>query len=86
MGIRLNIEVRRVDSQGRIALPSEWRKRTLQASREVIIMQRDDHLLVRPRLEGDLTRFFDAFTAEVPPESFKDYKQLKRALLGSSRQ
>ena len=80
----MEVEVRKVDSQGRVSLPGRWRKKALKESNEVIIVEQDGRLLIRPRESGDLTKFFDAFEVDVPPDRFKDYTGLKRALFGRS--
>lgn len=75
------IETKKVDSQGRIALPAKWRANVLKKTREVYILEKDEYLLVRPRRAGDLTRHFDAIDVDVEPEDFLDYNRLKKALL-----
>jgi len=77
----MSSSVRRVDNQGRIALPSRWRARALGGSDEVVVVERGDTLLVRPRRKVDPTSFFDKIGVNVDPEVFTDYKKLKRALL-----
>ncbi len=73
--------VRHVDRQGRIALPREWRSKSLKGKREVVVMERDDFLLIRPRSKVDLTKFFDTVEVDVDPKAFVDYGSLKKALL-----
>lgn len=75
------VEVKKVDSQGRIALPAKWRARALKETKEVCIVEKDDYLLVRPLRRGDLTRHFDAVEVDVEPEDFQDYNRLKKVLL-----
>jgi len=53
------IEVRKVDEQGRVLLPSEWRAKELGQAKEVIIMSQGDHLKIIPKKKVDLTKFFD---------------------------
>lgn len=81
MGKKMVIEVKKVDAQGRIALPARWRARALKGIREVYVLERDDYLLVKPRERGDLTRHFDAVEVDIEPEDFQDYDRLKKALL-----
>lgn len=73
--------VRQVDERGRIALPSEWRSKRLRGNREVVLTERDESLIIRPRRKIDLTRYFDSIAVDVDPGAFKDYKVLKKALL-----
>ena len=74
------VEVKKVDSQGRIALPAKWRTKALKKTRKVCVIERDDYLLVRPLRRGDLIRHFDAVEVDVEPEDFQDYNRLKRVI------
>ncbi len=73
--------VRRVDRQGRVALPSDWRAKRLKHSKEVVVSEQDDALVIRPRRKIDLTDYFDSVKVDVDPKVFADYNLLKRALL-----
>lgn len=77
--------VRRVDGQGRIALPSDWRSKSLKDTQEVVLVEQDDFLVIRPRKKVDLTEFFDSVETYVDPKAFRDYAVLKRALLRKGR-
>ncbi len=73
--------VRHVDRQGRIALPSDWRLKSLKGEREVVVMEQEDFLVIRPRRKVDLTEFFDSVKVDIDPKAFADYGLLKQALL-----
>lgn len=81
MGIVMVVEVKKVDSQGRIALPAKWRSSVLKEAKEVYVLERGDYLLVKPRWRGDLTKHFDTIEVDVEPEDFLDYNRLKKALI-----
>ena len=74
--------IKKVDAQGRISLPARWRSKKLHDSGEVIVIERGDVLLVKPRVKPDLTRHFDSVEVDVDPKDFADYSRLKRAALG----
>ena len=74
------VTVRKVDAQGRIALPSRWRNRVLKKSDEVIVIEEDNILLIRPKRKINLTKYFDSIKVDVDPKAFADYNLLKRAL------
>lgn len=78
----MEIEVKKIDQQGRVALPSKWRKKALKGTDEVVIFEKGDHLVVRPRIKRNITEYFDGFEADVDPKLFRDYNVLKRVLLG----
>jgi len=55
----MNTEIKKVDSQGRIVLPRNWRERELKDVDEVIIMEEEGILKIIPKKKIDLTQFFD---------------------------
>ncbi|MHB8565622.1 MAG: division/cell wall cluster transcriptional repressor MraZ [Nitrososphaerales archaeon] len=73
--------IKRVDKQGRIALPSKWRSKALKGSKEVTVSEHGDVLEIRPRKKVDLTMYFDSVVVDVDPNVFLDYKLLKKSLL-----
>ena len=77
----MEVEVKNVDSQGRIALPAEWRREVLDNDREVVVQREGDLLILRARKKPDLTRLFDALEVDLPTDAFEDWKKLKNALL-----
>lgn len=56
----MNTELRKVDSQGRIVLPSKWREAELKDNDEVIIIEEKGILKIIPKKKIDLTQFFDS--------------------------
>ena len=69
------VEIKPVDTQGRIILPKAWRNRL--RTRSVVIIDEDDRLEIRPA-DVDLSRFVDA--VEVEAEHFDDYHKLRKGL------
>jgi len=69
------VEIRPVDTQGRIILPKAWRNRLRTMS--VLVIDEDDRLEIRPA-DADLSRFVDA--VEVDGEHFDDYHKLRKGL------
>ena len=84
MGNRL-ATVKKVDAQGRIALPAKWRARQLRNTNEVLVVERGNSLLLKPRTKPDLTKHFDVARVAIDPSGFSDYSELKRAILGRGR-
>ena len=69
------VEIKTVDTQGRIILPKSWRNRLKTNS--VVVIDEDDRLEIRP-MDSDLLRFVDA--VEVEAEHFDDYHKLRIGL------
>ncbi|MEM2046950.1 MAG: hypothetical protein QXW47_09715 [Candidatus Jordarchaeales archaeon] len=59
------VEVKKVDEQGRIVLPADWRQKELGESREVIVIKGEGVLKIIPKKRVDLTRFFDSIDLGV---------------------
>lgn len=77
----MEMETKKVDSQGRISLPPDWRRETLGENKEVTIQREGDNLIIKPKPKPDLTAYFDSITVDVPPEAFEDPHSLRKALL-----
>jgi len=78
-------DVKKVDSQGRISLPARWRSKNLHDANEVIVIEKGDVLLVKPRVKPDLTRHFDSVEVDVDLKDFAEYSRFKKAVLGKGR-
>jgi DNA-binding transcriptional regulator/RsmH inhibitor MraZ len=81
LGMIMEVEVKRVDSQGRVSLPPDWRRDMLGETPEVYVLRDGENLVLKPKRRPDLTAHFDSVTAEVDPEAFRDPHKLRRALL-----
>nr|MDO8063448.1 AbrB/MazE/SpoVT family DNA-binding domain-containing protein [Candidatus Freyrarchaeum guaymaensis] len=56
------MEVKKIDSQGRVVLPKRWRDRW---GNEVILVEFEDRIEILPRKKPKLSRFFDIVEVEV---------------------
>ena len=57
-----SVEVKKIDSQGRLVIPKSWRERW---GNEVILIELDDRIEIIPRKRPRLSRFFDIIDADV---------------------
>ena len=57
--LKSGVEVKKVDSQGRLILPVDWREAELGESRELYIIKRKGYLKLVPKRRVDLTKYFD---------------------------
>jgi bifunctional DNA-binding transcriptional regulator/antitoxin component of YhaV-PrlF toxin-antitoxin module len=73
------IEIKRVDSQGRIVLPPSWRKK-LQ-SNEVLVVEDGNLLLLIPKGDPDLSKYLEFVKVDIPSDIYSNYHQLKEHLL-----
>ncbi|MCD6559903.1 AbrB/MazE/SpoVT family DNA-binding domain-containing protein [Palaeococcus sp. (in: euryarchaeotes)] len=55
------MEVKRIDGQGRIVLPREWRKKW---GNEVILVEFEDRIEILPRKKPKFSEFFDIIEVE----------------------
>lgn len=67
-----SLVVKKIDRQGRIVLPKEWRDKW---GDEVIIIVFDDKIEILPKKRPELDKFFDIIEVEIKT------KDLKRQLL-----
>ena len=77
----MQVEERRVDSQGRISLPAEWRRENLDETGDVLIIQRGDELVIKPKKTKKLSAFFDSVEVELDSD-LSDWHSVKKELLG----
>ncbi len=55
----VEIEVKKVDAQGRLILPSDWREDQLKGSNVVHVIKRRGYLKIVPKRKIGLGKFFD---------------------------
>jgi len=77
-----DVEVRRLDPQGRLLIPGEWRREVFGGSSEVVMRRFEDRIMVMPFSKKSLTEFFDSVEVDVSPEDFRDYHRLRAVLMG----
>jgi len=53
------VEVKKVDAQGRLILPADWREIEIGESRELYVIKRKGYLKLIPKRRVDLTKYFD---------------------------
>ena len=70
------VEVKKVDSQGRLILPADWREAELSENKELIIIKRKGYLKLIPKRRVDLTECFDKVDLGV--ESIESWKQFEK--------
>jgi bifunctional DNA-binding transcriptional regulator/antitoxin component of YhaV-PrlF toxin-antitoxin module len=78
----MKTEIRKVDSQGRIVLPYEWREKELKTTQEVIIIEEEGILKIIPKKKIELKKFLDS--VEIDEELIKkldDWSEFEKALL-----
>jgi len=53
------VEVKKLDAQGRLILPADWREAEIGESRELYIIKRKGYFKLVPKRRVDLTVYFD---------------------------
>jgi len=75
------VEVKTLDSQGRIVLPKNWRDRYLKG-KKAIVVSKGDLVEIRPFAGADLTKYFDRVEVDLKSDLsdwHKVRKELRRA-------
>ncbi|MEM2146579.1 MAG: hypothetical protein QW279_14555 [Candidatus Jordarchaeaceae archaeon] len=70
------VEIRRIDSQGRLILPADWREAEIGESREIYIIKKKGYLKIIPKRRIDLTENFDKIDLGV--DSIESWKQFEK--------
>ena len=65
----MKMEIRRIDSQGRIVLPKEWRERW---GNEVVLIEFEDRIEIIPKRKPKLSQFFDIIEVDVKEDVEKE--------------
>lgn len=73
------IEIKKIDSQGRVILPAKWRNKL--PSNEIVFVEDGNNLLIIPKDDPDLSKYIDSIKIDIPSDKFSDYKLLKNFLL-----
>ena len=72
------MEIKSVDSQGRILLPKDWRNRYLKG-KKAIIVYKGDLVEIRPFTKSDLTKYFDKVEVDLKSD-LSDWNKVKKEL------
>jgi len=80
--LKTGVEVKKVDSQGRVILPADWREAEIGESRELYIIKRKGYLKIVPKRHVDLTENFDNIDLGV--EGIGSWKQFEKKLYEAS--
>ncbi|ASI98387.1 AbrB/MazE/SpoVT family DNA-binding domain-containing protein [Thermococcus celer] len=71
----MKVEIKKIDSQGRIVLPISWRRRI--KGDEVVVIEEEGKVEILPR-DVDLSKYVDS--VEVDVDNFGDYHKLRKEL------
>ena len=77
------VEVKKVDAQGRLILPADWREAELNESKELFIIKRKGYLKLVPKRHVDLTENFDKVDLGV--EAIGSWKQFEKKIYEASK-
>ena len=76
----MQVEERSVDSQGRVSLPSEWRRRHLDTDGRVTVIQNGEEIIIKPIRTVKISEVFDVVSVDVESD-LGDWERVKRELL-----
>jgi len=80
--VKTGVEVKKVDSQGRLILPADWRETEIGESRDVYIIKRKGYLKIVPKRRVDLTECFDK--VDIGAETIGSWKQFEKKFYEAS--
>ncbi len=76
--LEIGVEVKKVDSQGRVVLPADWRESEVEESKEIYMVKRKGYLKIIPKRRVDLTENFDKVDLGV--EAIGNWKEFEKKL------
>jgi len=76
----MQVEERSVDAQGRVSLPSEWRRRHLDHDGKVTLIQNGEEIIIKPIKATKISEVFDTIPVDLESD-LGDWKRVKRELL-----
>ena len=76
----MQVEERSVDAQGRVSLPSEWRRQHLDHDVRVTLIQNGEEIIIKPIKATKISDVFDAVPVDLQSD-LGDWKRVKRELL-----
>ena len=72
------MEIKRVDNQGRILLPKNWRNRYLKTKKAILVFK-GDLIEIRPFAKIDLTEYFDKVEVDLKSD-LSNWHQVRKEL------
>ena len=72
------MEVKDVDSQGRVVIPKEWRDKYLKGGKAVLVLK-EDLIEIRPVKRVSLTDYFDRVEVDIESD-LSDWHSVRREL------
>jgi len=78
--LEVGVEVKKLDPQGRLILPADWRESEVGEDRELYIVKRKGYLKIVPKRRVDLTEDFDRIDLGV--EAIGSWKEFEKKFCG----
>jgi len=79
----ISMEIRKIDSQGRLILPADWRKKYAENIREFYVIKFKGFLKIVPRKSNaDLTKYFDSIDLGV--DAIDDWSDFEKKFYGEN--
>jgi bifunctional DNA-binding transcriptional regulator/antitoxin component of YhaV-PrlF toxin-antitoxin module len=80
--LETGVEVKKLDAQGRLILPADWREAEVGESRELYVIKRKGYLKIVPKRRVDLTVNFDKVDLGV--EAVGSWKEFEKKFYEAS--
>lgn len=74
--LETGVEVKKVDQQGRLILPADWRESEVGENRELYVIKRKGYLKIIPKHRVNLTENFDKVDLSV--EAIGSWKEFEK--------
>lgn len=74
----MQVEIKRIDNQGRVSLPKNWRDRYLKGKKAILVFK-GDLIEIRPYTKFDLTKYFDKVEVDLKSD-LSDWHRVRKEL------
>ena len=74
----MRVEIKDVDSQGRVVIPKEWRDKYLKGGKAVLVLK-EDLIEIRPLKRVSLTDYFDRVEVDIKSD-LSDWHKVRKEL------
>ena len=74
----MQVEIKRIDNQGRVSLPKNWRDTYLKGKKAILVFK-GDLIEIRPYTKFDLTKYFDKVEVDLKSD-LSDWHRVRKEL------
>jgi len=71
----MEVEIKKVDAQGRIIIPADWRKKEMGKENMVYVIKEKGYIKIVPVKKINLTKFFDKVDFGMNIDDWREFEK-----------